>query len=240
MKKFALFVVAILLVALSPFPEKKVRAESPYLRIIDNTTPFYSNTFATTPVFFLPYSYYVKVLGESGEYYHVEYCGENNINSIDGFVPKSMLYEDDLSASYRYPSITITTSTSTVLYLDSELSSSIQYIFSGRDLNYYGSFTRDDGEIIYFVSYFNRLGYVRESDIIPFQIPLHPNPLTFIQEEEPEIEPPPQKDSQTDVTTIRIIIFVCLFFAGIFAIFVAVKNKPIKKNQTYFDEEDYE
>lgn len=245
MKKFIPIIIAIsLFMALIPLTEKKARAQSPYLRVIDESTPFFSNSFSSTPLFYLPYTYYVKVLGENGEFYHVEYGGENNTNSIDGFVPKNLLYKDDLSAQFRYPNISITTATNTLLYLDSSLSSSSQHIFSGRELIYYGNFISPDGSNIYFVGYNNRLGYVKESDIIPFTLSNHPNPLTFI----PSIEEPssdeevitPENETSSIQSNIRFIIIACLVFAGLIGLFIALKNKPITQNQTYYDENDYE
>lgn len=245
MKKFIPIILAIsLFMAFLPLTEKKVRAQSPYLRVIDESTPFFSNSFSSTPLFYLPYTYYVKVLGESGEFYHVEYGGENNTNSIDGFVPKNLLYKDDLSAQFRYPNISITTANNTLLYLDSSLTTSSQHIFSGRELTYYGKFLSPDGSNIYFVGYHDRLGYVKESDVIPFTISNHPNPLTFI----PPIEEPspdedvllPEKENSSTQSNIRFIIIACLVFAGLIGLFIALKNKPTSQHQTYYDENDYE
>ena len=249
MKKFMLLVLATFLVAVIPFPEKKVRADSPYLRVINEQTAFYSNTFSETPLFYLPYTYYVRVIGETDEYYHVEYGGEKNSISIDGYVKKDCLYKDELSADYRYPNVKITTSFNTVLYLDSNLSNYSQYIFSGRELNYYGSFNSPDGATIFFVSYNQRLGYVKECDVSPFSIENHPNPLTFIPAPEPEVVPPektPEPDVEPTPTTdntmaLKIAIILSILFAGLFGLFVALKNKTSpSKTSSYYDENEFE
>ena len=84
----------------SPFVKSaNASAQTEYLRVIDKTTPFYKNVYDTTPLFYLPYSYYVKVIGLSGEYYHVELHCDNGQVAIDGYVPSERLYNDDLAVT---------------------------------------------------------------------------------------------------------------------------------------------
>ena len=242
MKKFILFLLigftAITLIT----PIKKTNAQSQYLRVIDDNTPFYVSEYSSTPLFYLPYSYYVKIIGEAGDFYHVEYCGENGINCLDGFVPKTKLFDDAQSSGSYYPNVTITTSSNAVLYADSSLLNSIQYIFPDRKVKFYGSFYQADNTLIYFVSYNDKLGYIKESALLPFEIPLHPNPLTFLEPpKEPEETPEsPEIKPDKDVSSIQIAIIVSLSFAGLFAIFIAFKNKPNKSNSSYYEETDYE
>ncbi|MBQ7339514.1 MAG: hypothetical protein IJW43_01520 [Clostridia bacterium] len=242
MKKFILFLLIGFTAIAILTPINKANAQSQYLRVIDDNTPFYTNEFSSSPLFYLPYSYYVKVIGENGDFYHVEYCGENGINGLDGFVPKTKLFDDSQSSSSYYPNVTITTSSNAVLYADSSLLNSIQYIFPDREVKYYGSLYQADNTLIYFVSYNDKLGYIKESALLPFEIPLHPNPLTFLDTpEEPEETPEtPEIKPSADVSSIKIAIIVSLSFAGLFAIFIAFKNKPTKSNSSYYEETDYE
>ncbi len=134
----------------------------------------------------------------------------------------------------------MTLSTS-VLYADKSLSTPLQYIFSNRNLIYYGQIKADDNSIIFYVSYNNKLGYVKESEIIPFDLPYHPNELTFLTPEPNQPESPPEQESAENLLTLRIVIIVSLLFAGIIALFIALKNKPEKKNSVgYYDENEYE
>ena len=181
MRKFIIFnVITILSLCIITFSPSviKVTADSEYRRIITSDTPFYSDGTGTELLFYLPYTYYVKVIEYGQILSHVEcYGGEKSI-ALDGYVPTSMLYQDNLSVISPYLKKHIMTATTTVLYSDKGLSTPIQYVFSSRELVYYGQLTNFDNSIIFFVSYNNKLGYVSENSIVPFEIENHPNQLT--------------------------------------------------------------
>ncbi len=226
-------------------------AKVEYRRIITENTPFYSDISGTNLLFNLPYTYYVKILEEGANFTHVECFGQGNSIAIDGFVPTDMLYDDKLSVVNPYLEKEITTVSTAVLYADKTLTSPIQYLFASRALKYYGQITALDGTVLFYVGYNNKLGYVEESAVSPFEIPLHPNELTFIVPETPpeEVEPPLDGEDNNEqnkmpidsLTTIRIIVIACLILAGLIALFVALKNKPKNQlNSGYYDENEYE
>ena len=241
-KYFCIFLPFILLFSIIfPLKIKPVKAEGVYFRVITEDTPFYLTQNDTTPLFYLPYTYYVKVIREELNFFYVEYGEGDDMPCIDGYVPKGMLFDDNLSAESRYPLITITTLNSLSLYEDINKTKTLQYVFKDRNLVFYGTNFSPNGEKLYYVSYNNKLGYVCEEDIIPFTISNHPNPLTFLPEEKPPIEEPPttsQKENST--VTLRYLIIGLLAFAGIFALIIAFKGKPIAKQNGYFDENEYE
>ena len=218
-------------------------ASSLYLRVITEDTPFYKNITDQAPLFYLPYTYYVKVIGSNNGFYHVECYGNGTSTALDGYVPESFLFNDGLAVTYPYVSLNITTVNTTILYADSELKNNLQYVFQDRTLQYYGSLLTDNGTI-YYVGYNNRLGYVKESDVFPFSIPNHPNELTFIQPEIPETpETPTENSPQSSATPfdLRFAIIACLIFAGLVALFIAfTKGTPTKTAVSYYDENDYE
>ena len=217
-------------------------ASTDYRRIITDNTPFYSDTAGTSLLFYLPYTYYVKVLEHGEVLSHVECYGTGKSIALDGYVPTNMLYNDNLPVQTPYLEKEIVTLSTAVLYSDKELLNPLQYVFASRELVYYGQLTSVDGSIIFYVGYNNRLGYLKESDVYPFEIPFHPNSLTFI---EPEQQPtiPTIKQPETNrvgLTTVRTIIVLCLFFAGVIALFVAIKKKPRSQQNSYYDENEYE
>ena len=250
MKKFIFVVTALLLcvfsLRLSVYPINLTLAtalEPTYLRVINNSTPFYKSPTDTNALFFLPYTYYVKVISTENAYVHVECYGSGDSIAIDGYVPTGILFEDNLPVKNPYLDLTVTTAKTAVLYAEPSLTTSIQYVFPERNLTYLGEYPTL-GEKLYFVSYNERLGYVKESDVYPFSITNHPNELTFIQPEEPE---QPKDDTKTNTSSIenyfslKIIIVVCLLFAGIVGLFIALKQKPNRSVSVgYYDENDYE
>ena len=213
--------------------------QTEYLRVIDADTPFYKNIYDDAPLFYLPFSYYVKVIRLSGEYYHVEVHGDNGQVAIDGFVPSHKLFDDDLAVTSPYLELTITTITTAVLYNDLSLSSPLQYIFPERNLYYYGEIQTEQGRLFY-VGYNSRLGYVKECDVYPFVIKNHPNLLPSDTEKLPDDEGL-SSSSQNGFFGLRGIIIACLIFAGIIALFIAIKGSHNKQNHlNYYEENDYE
>jgi hypothetical protein len=210
-----------------------------FLRVITDDTPFYSSLASDSPLFNLPYTYYVKLLNETGSFFHVEVYGDQLTPALDGYVPASMLFSDGLSTPYPYLSLSIRSASTAVLYEDNQLTESLQYIFPEREMIYYGKLSSPQG-IIYYVSYNNKLGYVKESNVYPFEIPNHPNELTFLKPE----TPPAQEGDETiseDYFGLRIIIIICLIFAGIIALFVALNKKPAQSVvASYYDDNDYQ
>ena len=127
-----------------------------------------------------------------------------------------------------------------ILYEDSALSVQTQYIFKDRKLNYYGEL-KVNGLTLFYVGYNSKLGYIKESDVYPFSIPNHPNELTFLTPETEEIPKEESVSKSQDFFGIKIAIIVCLLFAGLIGLFVALTNKREKTiATTFYDENDYE
>lgn len=244
MKKTIITTLALILLSvfLSPFFIQTAGADfsGKYLRVINDSTPFYKNANETTPLFYLPYTYYVKPLGTVGTLTHVECYGNGGIATIDGYVPTDLLFDDGLSVVNPYVVLELTTANTAVLYKDTSLTEPMQYLFAERQLKYYGNMTVGN-ERAYYVSYNDKLGYVKESDVYPFLIADHPNELTFLPQETPD-QPIIENPSETnDLFALKITIFVCLIFAGIIALIIALKGKPSKKIAVgYYDDNDYE
>ncbi len=220
---------------------------SPYGRVINDTTPFYSDPTSTNLLFYLPYTYYVKIIGEMGDFYHVEYGGYSDNPVIDGYVPKNALYFDEQKVTSPYPSIQINSSTSCTLYDSTMMNIPIKHIFKNRTLMPYGINYAPNGSVIYFITYNDTLGYVYENQITPFTLENHENPLTFLENN--SVKPPITNSTETkkdeknnEFLSLRIVIIVCLVFAGLIALFVGVKNATKKRTDfsSYYEENDYE
>jgi len=245
MKK--LLVVFILLSLITFFPSSLNMASAStlrgsYLRVIDDKTPFYRSPYDTSPLFYLPYTYYVKVLGTEQGYLHVECYGNQTTPLIDGYVPESLLFDDGLSVVNPYLSLSVWTTTTTPLYSDSSLTNRIQYLFKDRALSYYGQFEHN-GRIIYYVGYNDKLGYVEESYLMPFDINNHPNELTFLIPENPPSQENKEENPQSsDMTfTLKIVIIACLIFAGLVALIFILKSSTDKtKKIEYYDQNEFE
>ena len=249
MKKLIILILFVIFLLPYSDPTITVRASvnEQYCRIITEDTPFYTDASGLNVSFYLPYTYYVKVIEQTGNFYHVEVECED-LTPIDGYVPCDMVFFDDFFVSSPYPKIQLTTSKNTALYFDVSLTKTIQYVFSSRKMNYYGKITASDGTNLYYVEYNNKLGYIKEEDIMPFTIANHPNELTFIKKDEPSVNTntPPQENTSTTPTDnqfnfdIKSLIIICLMIAGIIALFVAFSKKPKTKSFSYYDESEFE
>ena len=102
-------------------PVFKVNAQSNFLRVITEDTPFYKNVDDDQPLFFLPYTYYVKSLYAEGDFTRVEVYGEGGIAAIDGYVPTEYLFEDGLDVEDPFVVLNLTTSDTAILYSDTTL-----------------------------------------------------------------------------------------------------------------------
>lgn len=245
MKKFFLILVLLFSFFINSFNTYSVYAESLYMRVITESTPFYCNPADNQPLFYLPYTYYVKVIGYENGLSHVECYGINSIK-IDGYVPTDLLYDDDLEVVSPYPEIKICTLAPSIIYQDCSLLTPIQYVFPSRELDYYGILPTDNGNL-YYVGYNGKLGYIKETEIQPFVLENHPNELTFLQT---DATIPPNDDQENENqeqnppsnSTLKIIIVVCLSLAGLVGFFVASKNLSHKNSSdtSYYDDNDYE
>lgn len=216
--------------------------DAKFMRIITEDTPFYSDKTATEPLFYLPYTYYVKVLERGELFTHVEYADGGA--AIDGYVPTEKLFDDGLEVAAPFPEIFPLTAKTAVLFKDAALTTSLQYIFEERKLFLYGKYLSPQGKTLYYVGYNDKLGYVKEEDVIPFSVPNHPNELTFIKPEQEEEKPPEESEktpSPQSVFDLRIAIFVILGLAGVIALIFALNKKPkTSPAASYYDENDYE
>ncbi len=248
MRKFICIIIILILYSF-PVTITKTSAglyelgNSEYRRIITEQTPFYLDSEGKQFLFYLPYTYYVKILNMQGDYIHIECYGTGSTVALDGYTPKDMLYYDGLTVINPYPEKVIKTANSTVLYQDINLTESIQYVFQDRELTYYGKAKSTDGNLLFCVCYNNKIGYVKEIDILPFTLENHPNELTFLNNEEnkPQIPIEPKPSTNKTYTNLKTAIVACLLFAGITAIIVVSNKKTEQRIPTnYYDENDFE
>lgn len=243
MRKLTTLLLAFLFIF--PSATKNVYADSnEYLRIINDNTPFFSDNLGNNLLFYLPFTYYVKILGSVNDFYHVE-IEANGLVSIDGYVPKNQLFKDNLSVTNPYPVITIRTANDCTFYKDKLLSSPIRYVFSAREMRYYGFAGEVQNEKVYFVSYNDQLGYVKESDVLPFSVPIHPNEQTFLPSpEEPSDDLNQDKDKEGEslsspFSELSNAVIICLIIAGVLALFIIFGKRKTTTASAYYDENDY-
>ena len=234
MKKF--FSIFITIFLLIPFSNTAyAENDDKYYRVIDNQTPFFSDVNGENLMFYLPYTYYVKVIGKSGNVAHIECFGGGNTIKIDGYTYFDNLFFDGLEVINPYLDQKVVTRSSTVLYSSISLDDPIQFIFADRFLNYYGYLKSSQDQYVYCVEYGGVIGYVKEADLYPFYIENHPNNLTFLPSTSPDAPDKPVGNKNA-VIPFRIIIISCLTLAGLIALFISLKKKKSPATRDFYDD----
>ena len=211
-----------------------------YLRVIAEDVPFYAFSTDETPLFYLPYTYYVRLIENGERFTRVEFGGDGY--TLDGFVPSDKLFYDGQEVDSPFPETEIFTVKTAVLYKDAALTTPVQYLFEGRKLYLYGGFLSPQNQPIYYISYNDKLGYIKEEDITPFVIPDHPNELTFLNTDGGETQEAERAATQESDygLTLRVAIIAVLALAGFFALFFTAGKKSKATAAGYYDENDYE
>jgi hypothetical protein len=207
--------------------------------VIDYETPFFSDVKGENLLFYLPYTYYVKVIGKSGTMAHIECFGLGDTVKIDGYTYFDNLFFDGQTVADPFLEYKVTTQKTAVLYSTPTLENPVQFIFAERKLNYYGHVKLGDDHYVYCVEYCGVIGYLKESDLYPFYIKNHPNALTFL----PPVPSNPDEEKPTKNTAVyfRVIIISCLVLAGILALFISLrKKKPPEITRDFYEDGDYE
>ncbi|MBR5900687.1 MAG: hypothetical protein IKZ38_04785 [Clostridia bacterium] len=228
---FAIFTVSA---PLPVYAEQVVNYD--FMRVTDYDTAIYNQKDGLGFLFYLPYSYYVKVLEHQGEYAHVECYDHSLTPTIDGYVLISKLSECASPTVSPFLTQKITTIKTTTLYSNPECTFTERLIFPDRELGYYGKADIVNGEQVFFVCYLGQTGYVKESTISPFIVTDHPTPVNPIAQA-PTTETPRQTTS--DYKTLKIAILISLLLAGIIGAFAVIKRKTASNTAvSVFDELD--
>lgn len=222
--------------------------QTSYLRIISESAGFYSDQSCTDLICNLPYTYYVKVIEDLGEVCHVECYDGKTAPSLDGYVNKAHLFSDDLDKSSPYACKVIKTSSTAPFYSSLNSAEPSMYVFKDREMTYYGFIKTPSGSVYYFVNYNGKPGYVSEEFILPFSLENHPNPLTFIVQEEPKQEDAKEENSDSSTNqslpamseqnVLRMVIILLIIVAGFIAVF-ASRHPKKREITTDIDQEDY-
>ncbi|MBR2616871.1 MAG: hypothetical protein IKC56_01370 [Clostridia bacterium] len=197
-------------------------------------------------LFFLPETYYLKVVDEQGGFYEVEYQdGENGFPVLYGYVKKdavSLDYSSPTPPFYQKQTLTVIKSCY-VYATPNENGDLLATALQGQTVRLYGAFPDKTGEsVFYYVRLGHTMGYVSASACsAPLSIP-HPDPVitpsvsVSIMPSEGENAPAQVRPvPKTDVLKILLILGVCL--AVLLALYTAFR--PKKTQERYFDEEDF-
>ena len=247
MKRIIVILIAILyfLLLLNLTPQTKVLATSEcYYRVLKEKVYIYTDSNLNSPMFIVPYTYYVKCESINGNIARVVYGNEqSDYPVIIGYMNLNDLTLTQTTPLNPFAILKISTSNQDVLFSDISKKKPYFNLPSETFMIYYGEILDSEANVMYMVYCKNKLGYVDKNCINSFSIPLNQDPLP-----EPEIIEPSTPSDSTNIEKptselgehLQILIIVgisTVCISVVYALFKPTKNKTAKQNE-YFEESE--
>lgn len=221
-------------------PTATAETKPTYVRVIDNSTPLYTNADTRKTTCLLHKSYYLMVVSATLDLYQVTIFSDTaDFPTISGYVKKDdVLLVDYIPTNPLYPAISLTvTATSANIHFSPKQSSTVEMsAVATQTLKYYGSIV-DDGSIWHYVYIAGTHGYILSSKTTSPNVPLHPTPLETDANTTPT-DPDTDGSGGTTPTNpvvstseILLIIFVILLSIGLVLVLLVPQRKKQKNNE---------
>ena len=185
MKKIAVLFLAALLWLL-PFAPARAETADTYARITQAQVYLYEKPEQDSGLFILPETYFVRITGEAGDYYSVEYMsGVQNRTAVRGYCLRS-----DVERVDYVPETPFLVYDTTVTFRTSE--GLPDGFFTEYDVTaaFYGTFSYGSS-VCYYVELEGEFGYVPASSCSPLSYPPTPNTRRRKRRPLPRRRPPP-------------------------------------------------
>lgn len=212
-------------------PAKKVNAnETVWARITNDQTALYSDMACTMIKFYIPKSYFVKVLQIGDDSTRVIYMDDDStIPSREGYLKTCdlLLYEDRVYNPY--PNFSVKIIADEILFADSNKNYPKTVLSYGDTALIYGILQIQSENFCYVYSN-GYIGYVRRSAFSPFEIPLHEIPLIKQDSSDQSttnssIKEPTQNSNTSIDSTMKIVIIVALSITCLSVVYLLFKPK---------------
>lgn len=222
-------------------------SEEQWARIINENTPFYADYSCKIVKFYLPKTYFVKVVTAGEDATRVIYMdGNDNLPFREGYIKTCDLLLFDGIPQSPYPEISIKITADEILFADSDKQYPKTVLSAGQTAVYYGLLATGS-ELFYYVYADGYIGYVRKSAFAPFEVPDHPLPLvTQKPDSEPNSAPQDTEIDDTDVksafavdSTMKIIITIAVILVCISVIYLLFRPRyTVQPKMVAYKEED--
>lgn len=251
MTRLYCIILIILLVGICLVPITASADSLPWVRIVDQDTPLYTNASTTKITCMLHLSYYLYVLDTVDNYYLVELM--DNTTGYPKIVGYVSIDSVELCTEYPtlpyYPQVNVTVSSGSASVRLSPLDSASELICAtnAQTMSYYG-YIDSSGTRWYYVYFYGTFGYVSSQYVVADNISLHPTPLvedTITEEPEEDVTDTiaptddPETDTTIDTTTytttseILLIIFVSLLSIGLVVALFSPKTKSTSTDKIW-------
>ncbi len=226
----------IILCFATVLPKKLALAETEnYARVLQDGVYIYQDASFQEPLFSIPFGYYLKVENSNSGAVKVSY-GNGNYPTIYGYARESELTFVDYVPTTPYSVIKVSTDVNDVLFNDITLQTPYFNVPKNEILYYYGEIDNGDN-ILCYVYYFKKLGFIDKTSLNPFTIPDNQDPMPSDGEtSSPTDEKPTFTASSALGERLQIVIIVAISIVTIsvvYFLFKPTKNKTEEEQNEF-------
>lgn len=218
------------------FNADKALAATEYARILNEKTPFYSDPDLRSVKFYLPYSYFVRVVSEGVDSTRVIYMENNDAPAREGYIKTCDLFVCDYTPEAPYPDLKLVLKSDEVLFSDPVGKTARVVLSIGDAACYYGELTVDS-ETFYYVYTGIYVGYVRKNAFFDHTLSLHPQPIPKTEvpdsasnlQTQPSFSSPDHKIYDVDVITVIVVVSISLVSLSVIYVLFRPEARAAKK-----------
>lgn len=245
MIKRTLIVLLILCFALSTTitsTSPQAKASLQYAMIIDHDVALFSDASCRYVKFYLPYSYFVKIIEIGTDSSRVTYMDDmNDCPRCEGYVKNVYLDFSFDTPQNPYPQVTLTAISDEVLFSDLNSKKPKEVILSNSKAIFFGKMFYEGENYLYVYSQ-NQVGYVRENGFTKLTLQNHP----FAPNDElpSEIQADnPQKEIKNNSSLLKEnsyqpIIIILVIISALLLLYFILRQNPQKSEHSFFKDED--
>ncbi|MBR4419611.1 MAG: hypothetical protein IKT32_01910 [Clostridia bacterium] len=231
-------------------PTKVKASEIKWARIVSDKTPFYSDYSCSMIKFYLPKTYFLKVVNAGNDLTRVIYMDDSDeLPFREGYVKTCDLELFDGVPQNPYPEIEIQLLSDEVLFADSNKQYPKTVLSANSTAIYYGELDQN-GESFYYIYSNGYLGYARKNAFKPFEIPPHELPMHTQNPEESDsaVNAPTSAGGQNGMqvvttvdTTMKVIITIAVALISVSVIYLLFRPRQSTQQRViaFSDEEDF-
>ncbi len=212
-----------------------------YARVVVSDAVFYADRSLSLPRFFLPESYFVRVISIDSDVCRVAYMDGAARPVKEGYVKTVALSFVAETPPVIYPDITLSVKNEEVLFSDLTSFTPRAVLSTSSSAVYYGE-TTFGGETYVYVYASGYVGYVRKSGFSPFSVPLLSDYRRVTEESSASSSQSGSSSSQNSeksalgADTGKIAVIAAALIAVVSLVFIV--TRPSKKNANAFYKDD--
>lgn len=238
-----LFVLSLAFsVTINALPNQ-AKANLQYAMVIEHDVALYSDASCRYVKFYLPYSYFVKIIEVGTDYSRVTYMDDmDNCPRCEGYVKNIYLDFSFDAPENPYPQVTVTAISDEVLFSDLANKKPKEVILSNNKAVYFGNITYE-GEKFFYVYAQNQVGYVRENGFSQLELKEHPLAPKKTPLDDTKLTPTSTKDTKTNTSLLseksyQPMIIILIVLSALLLLYFILRQSPQKAEHSFYRDED--